>query len=87
MTKVYTVRDKAAGIFLPPFFVNTELMAIREFNDLLSQNGIIARNPQDFDLYYLCEYDEHTGKMSNDETTTAEPMLVKLGADPKGKSK
>lgn len=62
--KMYSVRDSKTEVFNSPFFNHTHGEAERNFrtlvNDEKSQPGMY---PQDYDLYYLGEYDDQTGKL------------------------
>lgn len=59
---MYTVFDAVAAVYLPPFFFMTDGEAIRAFantcNDGQSQ---MAKNPSDFTLFYIGEFDDETG--------------------------
>nr|QJB19434.1 MAG: nonstructural protein [Microvirus sp.]QJB19675.1 MAG: nonstructural protein [Microvirus sp.] len=63
--KAFSIRDIKAEGFNTPFFQATFGLAERAFkeaaNDPQSQ---IAKNKEDFSLYYLGEFDQQTGLIS-----------------------
>lgn len=64
--KMYSVRDSKGEIFHPPFYQKTHGEAERTFNKLVHDDkSMIAQYPDDFDLYYLGEYDDQSGKISS----------------------
>lgn len=62
--KIYALRDAKAGYYLAPSYARQDGEAIRDL-------AIAKNNPttkihmylEDYDLYYLGEYDDQTGKM------------------------
>lgn len=63
MKKVFTVKDSKADAWNQPFFKSTHGEAERDFRTLVNDNkSLLSQYPEDFDLYYLGEYDEMTGK-------------------------
>lgn len=64
--QIYTLSDSKVSNFLTPFYVENEAMAIRNiashFHPSANPESMILQHPQDFDLYYLGEYDTDTGK-------------------------
>lgn len=67
--KMYTIRDAKIGAFRAPFFQNTHGEAERSFmtavNDPQSQ---LHAYPEDFDLYYLGDYDDQSGTFQGLDT-------------------
>lgn len=62
--KMYTVRDSKAEIFNPPFFQRSAGEALRAFSATANnKETTIYQNPEDYDLYYLGEYDDVSGKL------------------------
>lgn len=62
--KMFTIRDAKAEIFHPPFYKATHGEAERDFRVLANDSkGQISQFPEDFDLYYLGEYNDQEGKM------------------------
>lgn len=65
---IVSVHDRAADAYGRPIFVNSIGQAIRSFQDEINrphENNEMNRHPDDFDLFELGTYDEHTGKFEN----------------------
>lgn len=63
--KAYSIRDAKTEIFNTPFFNNTHGEAERNFKSTVNdERSQICKYPEDFDLYFLGDYDTNTGKMS-----------------------
>lgn len=62
--KMYSIRDSKADIYHIPFFKNTHGEAERDFSQIANdEKSTISKYPEDFDLYYVGEYDTSTGKI------------------------
>lgn len=62
--KLYSVRDSKAGIFHPPFPQKTHGEAERTFaSTVRNKDTSLHAYPDDYDLYYLGEFDDNSGKM------------------------
>lgn len=62
--KMFSIRDAKAEIFHSPYFNKSHGEAERNFAELVKdEKSMIHKYPQDFDLYFLGEYDDQTGKM------------------------
>lgn len=62
--KMYSVRDAKAQIYHPPYYKHTHGEAERDFRTLTNdEKSTLSQYPEDFDLYFLGEYDDQTGKM------------------------
>lgn len=64
--KVFAIRDAKAEIFNLPWIKLTHGEAERDFRTLVNDNkeqSKIAMYPEDYDLYFLGDYDDVTGKM------------------------
>lgn len=69
--KVFGVWDAKAEAFLPPFFLPETAMAVRSFGDAVNDRGhAFSRNPQDYTLFGLGEYDCATGIFDAPAQTT-----------------
>lgn len=67
--KMYSIRDAKAEIFNKPFYQATHGEAERSFRRTVSdENTMMHMYPEDFDLYYLGEYDDNTGKVDSLDT-------------------
>lgn len=63
--KMYSIRDQKADIFHPPHFQKTHGEAERNFKTLVNDpKSQPALYPEDFDLYYVGDYDDNTGKVT-----------------------
>lgn len=61
---IYAIFDEKAELFNTPFFMANDNLAIRGFNDLASDpSSTIYRNPQDYRLYELGEFQNLSGKI------------------------
>lgn len=67
--KMFSIRDTKGEIYHPPFFKNTHGEAERDFREVAKDaKSMICKYPEDFDLYYLGEYDSKTGKLTPVDT-------------------
>jgi len=68
--KCFSVHDSAVGAFLPPFFLTSDGAARRLFI-LTCQDGghMFFKNPQDYVLFSLGEFDDSTGQFSGPTET------------------
>lgn len=67
-TKLFSVRDSKAEIFHPPFHKKTHAEALRDFQSIVNtkdENNNINKYPEDYDLYYVGNYDDQTGKIDS----------------------
>lgn len=63
MHRIFSIRDTKAEFYYTPFAQKTHGEAERSFSDLASnEKTSIGQHPEDFDLYYLGEFDDQTGK-------------------------
>lgn len=76
---VMAVRDRAIDTFGQPFCAAAKGAAIRSFGDEVKRvdaSNQLNKHPEDFDLYFLCEYDDQTGKFSE-----GSPEQIAVGKD------
>lgn len=67
--KVYTVRDAKAEVYNTPFYQTTHGEAERTFKALVNNNeSMVGKYPDDYDLYYLGEFDDVVGNIISLET-------------------
>lgn len=67
--KMYTVRDSKSEIYNAPFFQKTHGEAERSFRQMCNDEKTMpAKYPEDFDLWYLGEYDDNNGKIETIDT-------------------
>jgi len=62
--QAFSIFDKVALTFAPPFFMPNVGMAVRAFgDDVVRPNSQIGVHPQDYDLYHVGAFDDATGEM------------------------
>lgn len=77
MIKIYAIYDQKLEAYNRPFFLISEGVAIRAFQDEINNiDSELSKHPADYDLYKLGEYDEQTG-----EITPNKPQLLANGKD------
>jgi len=84
MPKIYCVRDRKAQMFHKPFYERDHVMAIRGFEDACKDDkSPFFKWPGDFELLYLGDFEESTGKFKllDLPTVMADPVQF-LGSDP-----
>lgn len=80
ITKCYSVFDKAVGAFMLPFHARSHGEAKRMF--VSSAREHFVHNSRDYDLCYLCEFNDLTGEYGIDpaEKLTV-PLKIMSGAE------
>lgn len=67
--KIFSIRDAKSGLFHAPFYKNAHGEAERDFQTMANdEKSIVSKYPEDFDLYYLGEYEDDTGKFNTLDT-------------------
>ncbi len=80
---MFSIRDAKAEIFNPPFFKTTAGEAERDFHQAVNDpSTMLNKYPTDYDLYYLGEYDDMSGKFSNLESPQHVIKAVQLIKQP-----
>lgn len=60
--KAFSIRDAKAEVFNTPYFKSTHGEAERDFRTAVNDPKTkLNQYPEDFDLYYLGEYDDQSG--------------------------
>lgn len=60
--KLYTILDKTAGVCCAPFVQTNDAVATRTFRDMcMDKDNQVSRNPSDYSLHYLGEFDDSVG--------------------------
>lgn len=75
--KIYAIRDRATDQFDRPMFFLADGQAIRSFADAVndaSKDNPFHQHPDDYDLYYLGEYDPDTALI-----TSNPPQQIAIG--------
>lgn len=64
LQKMYAVHDSKAETFNQPFYCKTHGEAERNFAQLKAdEKSFVSKYPEDYDLYYVGDYDTNTGKI------------------------
>lgn len=64
MQNIYALHDVKAQTFSTPFTLLNDAIAERMFiNMVRSDETDVGKNPEDFKLFKIAEYDEHTGEV------------------------
>jgi len=64
---VYTIYDVASGIYMRPFFQQTDGQATRSFSDIaLDADHEIGKHPEDYTLFRIGQYNDNTGKLEGE---------------------
>lgn len=62
--EICAVRDRAVDAFGMPFFCKHQNEAVRSFTDEVNRpESQFYSHPDDYDLYYLGQYDDATGTL------------------------
>ena len=62
--KLYAVLDKASGVYDGPIPCNADGVAMRNFrNTAMDANSTIGKNPSDFSLWRVGEWNDATGEI------------------------
>ena len=62
--KMYTIRDTKTEFYNTPWFKKTHGEAERDFRTATKdEKTMLSKHPEDFDLFYLGDYDDQTGKV------------------------
>jgi len=77
--KAYSIRDQKGEIFHTPFFKHTHGEAERDFKTLVNDGKSgINKYPEDYDLYYIGEYNDNTGRFEPLDTPQHQIKAVQL---------
>lgn len=69
--KVFTIYDTKGETYNMPWFVKTHGEAERTFSNLANDERTnIAKNPEDYDLFQIGEFDDQTGTLTPHQTPT-----------------
>lgn len=67
--KVFSIRDSKAEVYNMPFYQKTMGEAERSFRQAaMDEKTTLSKYPEDYDLYYLGEYDDNSGKLIPKDT-------------------
>lgn len=77
--KIFSIRDSKGEIYNQPFFQKTHGEAERNFRELVKdEKSMISKYPDDFDLYYLGQFDDQTGVIQHLDTPQHVTKAVNL---------
>ena len=76
--RIYTVFDRLAEDFAPPFFAKNNAVAHREYGNLLSSKRL---NSNEYGLFYLGEYDTETAVIQPGPPLDITDNPVKMNGD------
>ncbi len=58
---IYSVKDVKVGVFKTPFFQNSNVEAIRSFQQAVQdENSVLNKYPADFELWHIGGFDDDT---------------------------
>ena len=60
-TSAYSIYDVKEKKYNFPMFVSNELVAIRNIQAAMQPGSMLMMFPNDYELYYIGEYDDETG--------------------------
>lgn len=61
---VYTIFDSASGMYMRPFFMQSDGQAMRSFKDIASDaDHEIGKHPEDYSLHRIGVYDDNNAKL------------------------
>lgn len=59
--KIFSIYDKKAEAYMPPFMMQTKGQAMRSFVDLVKDpQSSVNKHPGDFELYEIGEFDDNS---------------------------
>lgn len=79
VTKMYASYDRTAELFSGPVPADSDGVAIRSFMDAVNntnQPSDLANHPDDFELYYIGEYDFSTGLFNPVDPRSQKPLVT-----------
>lgn len=86
LLKMFSMYDAKAEIFNNPFFKSTPGEAERDFRTAVNdpKSGHLHQYPEDYDLFFLGEYDDQTGKINALQTPqhVVKALQLKEGYQP-----
>ena len=67
--KIFSIYDSKAEMYHQPFYMQTQSMAVRQFLDMANDSEtMIGKHPEDYTLFYVGEYDDHTASFNLEDT-------------------
>lgn len=82
MKKIFVIKDEKSGAHYDPFTMSNTIDAQRAFmQGMKSEKSIISQYPEDFNLYYIGDFDEMDGSINPQK-----PILMLTGKEAKEKA-
>ena len=70
--QIFSVYDSKANLYMSPFYQNTVGQARRVFSDIINNpQHQFSKNPEDYTLFHLGEYNDITAKFDLLDTPTS----------------
>lgn len=64
--RIFAIRDAKVDAYLQPFYAQTTAAGLRIWKDAVTSEGSgFARNPEDYMLFELGEFDQQSGKLTS----------------------
>ena len=64
--QVFSIYDQASGLYSQPSVLGSRGVALRSFTDQINEpSNTMSKHPEDYSLYYLCDFNDETGEFSN----------------------
>lgn len=83
-SKVFTIYDSKMEAYMNPFLMATKGQALRAFTDNVNDpQSQLNRHPEDFTLFEIGEYDDHTGEYIMAKVKTALGVALEFKKDDK----
>lgn len=77
--KIYSIYDQCAKAYNSPFYMHNDAMAIRALQaNVNNPDSNINKNPEDFILYVLGEFDDSTASFNMHEAPEKVAMAISL---------
>jgi len=78
---IYTIYDTASGLYLRPFFAQSDGEAVRSFSDIIQDaDHPIGKHPEDYSIHRIGIYDDNTAKLTDENNeclSTALELVAK----------
>lgn len=70
--QIFSIFDAKAAAFFTPFFLPTEGMAVRQFQDMVNDNeSHLSKHPEDYTLFHLGEFLDGDGLLAAEKPPVA----------------
>jgi hypothetical protein len=78
----YTIKDALLDTYHQDYTLENDAMALRQFADMANEDTQIAKNPEDYSLWKIGEYENTTGELIPQEPVCIakahEHVIIKL---------